>query len=259
MKIGILQGRLSPPVGGHIQEFPKDWFEEFQLVKEYDLNHVEWIVTKKSFDTNPIFNKMFLSVFSHLPIHSICADNIVNKKFANIGFLEKNLIPICEAAIQNDISNITIPLLEESSIENDKRRARFCNNIVKITSKYPNINFSFEAELEPEKLLELIDLSENHVVTYDTGNITSCKIDHEKYINMLHKKINNVHLKDRTYDARTVSPTNGDTDFHLIFKTLKTVGYNGVYTLQTARDKTGEELRTILYHINLFKGMYDER
>ncbi len=257
MKIGILQGRLSPPVANHIQEFPKLWFNEFELIKENGMNHVEWIVTEDSFDNNPIFNDLFTSVLPHLPIHSICADNIVNKKFTGPGFLNRNLTPICEAAVKNDIQNITIPLLEDSSIDDDETRRQFCKNIVKITSKYPSLTFSFEAELDPEKLIELLELSDNYAVTYDTGNITSCGIDHERYINMLHKKINNVHLKDRTFDAKTVAPTNGDTDFHLIFKTLKSVGYNGVYTLQTARGKTGEELRTILIHKNLFEGIYN--
>jgi len=258
MKIGILQGRLLPPVDGHIQEFPKNWFKEFELLKRIGMNHVEWIVTRNSFNNNPVFNKLFNSVLPHLPIQSICADNIVDKNFADLKFLEANLDPLCQAAIDNEIKNITIPLLEESSIEDDKVRKEFCKNIVKVTSKYPSLVFSFEAELEPEKLLELLELSDNYVVTYDTGNITSCGIDHEKYINLLHEKINNVHLKDRTFDAKTVAPTNGDTDFYLIFKTLKSVGYNGVYTIQTARGKTGEELTTILIHKNLFEGMYNE-
>ncbi len=33
MKIGIIQGRLLPPVNNHIQEFPfNDWEEEFGFV-----------------------------------------------------------------------------------------------------------------------------------------------------------------------------------------------------------------------------------
>tara|TARA_R110001583_G_scaffold88338_1_gene229231 strand:+ start:831 stop:1610 length:780 start_codon:yes stop_codon:yes gene_type:complete len=258
MKIGVLQGRLSPPTKGHIQEFPINWLKEFELLKAHNLNHIEWIVTTNSFEGNPLFDKSSGLNLSDLPIHSVCADNLVDKKFANLTFLEANLIPICESAGYNDIKNITIPLLEDSSIENDELRKQFCDNIVKITSQYSDLVFSFEAELAPEKLIELLKLSDNHVVTYDTGNITSCGLDHIKYINLLHEKINNVHLKDRTFDARTVAPSTGDTNFNLIFKTLKSAGYDGVYTLQTAREKPGAELETILMHRNLFKGMYNE-
>ena len=33
MKLGIIQGRLSKPINGHIQEFPKEtWENEFKLL-----------------------------------------------------------------------------------------------------------------------------------------------------------------------------------------------------------------------------------
>ena len=65
-------------------------------------------------------------------------------------------------------------------------------------------------------------------VTMSSGRSRRSPIDepealiqlHVDYINAFHKRINNVHLKDRTYDAKTVYPTAGDTDFKLIFKTL---------------------------------------
>ena len=57
MKLGVLQGRLQPPVDGHIQEFPTKWFAEFKLLKDLDLHYLEWIVTKPSFSTNPIFER----------------------------------------------------------------------------------------------------------------------------------------------------------------------------------------------------------
>jgi L-ribulose-5-phosphate 3-epimerase len=42
--IGIMQGRLSPPVGGRIQSFPVDcWREEFFRAREAGLNCIEWV------------------------------------------------------------------------------------------------------------------------------------------------------------------------------------------------------------------------
>ena len=32
MKIGLMQGRLSKPTNGHIQEFPEEWEDEFPEV-----------------------------------------------------------------------------------------------------------------------------------------------------------------------------------------------------------------------------------
>ena len=91
-------------------------------------------------------------------------------------------------------------------------------------------------------------------VTYDTGNVTSCNFDHTEYVNLLAKYINNVHLKDRTLDGKTVEPFTGDTDFKLIFQLLNEVGYNGPYTMQTARGVEGKEYETIMRHKEIFEG-----
>ena len=56
MRIGIIQGRLSPPVEG-FQECPVEWEREFDLLPKLDLNHIEWIVTYENYHRNPIFYK----------------------------------------------------------------------------------------------------------------------------------------------------------------------------------------------------------
>ena len=71
--IGIIQGRLSQPIEG-FQECPNDWKGEFDLLPSLGLNHIEWIVTKKSFSNNPLFSEDL----SNYPISSICADNLVD-------------------------------------------------------------------------------------------------------------------------------------------------------------------------------------
>lgn len=93
---------------------------------------------------------------------------------------------------------------------------------------------------------------DNFYVTYDTGNITSCGFDHKYYLYHLHSKINNVHLKDRTFDCNSVSPGSGNTDFKLIFDLLKRYKYDGYYTIQTQRGLSGEEFMTIYEHKNYF-------
>ena len=253
MKVGVIQGRLTTPDNG-FQDCPKNWKDEFFKLNMLGLNHVEWIVTKDSYEFNPIF---FEDV-SKYPIHSICADNIVDDRVGSESFVYDSLVQICAAALQNEISNITIPLLEDSDVSDDQTRAQFCKAIEALACQYENLNFSIEAELDPSKLEEIIRMRDNFYVTYDTGNITSCGFDHVEYINRFHTKINNVHLKDRTYKAQTVPPGTGNTDFSLIFKTLLSVGYNGVFTMQTAREEYGQEYSTILNHKNFFQEMFNE-
>ena len=95
MKIGMIQGRLSKPREG-FQECPKKWQREFYLMEQIGLNHIEWIVTKESFKDNPFFSEDL----KKYPIHSVCADNLVDKKIDNIRYVKKNLDPICKSAVK---------------------------------------------------------------------------------------------------------------------------------------------------------------
>ena len=257
MKIGIMQGRLLPPVNNHIQEFPPEWEQEIDLIQEHGLEHVEWLITKNSFAHNPIFKENNFKL--HQFVSSICVDNLVDERIVDKDYLFSNLEPVCTAALAHGINNITIPILEDSSMEDDENRAMFCKLMLEISKKYPDINFCFEAELGHKKLLEILNVSPNFYVTYDTGNMTSYGEDHEICLNKLSKFIRNVHLKDRTYDCKTVSPGTGDTNFKLIFQILKKIGYNGPYTIQTARAKSGEEVSTILKHKKIFEELYNEK
>jgi L-ribulose-5-phosphate 3-epimerase len=250
MKLGIMQGRLLPPVDGHIQEFPHNWKDEMVLVNELGLVGVEWLVTKKSYPNNPILKG---NTFSEYPIISVCLDNLVDEQIDNPDFV-KDIISSCYSS---GVRRFTIPLLEESSMINDNRRKQFCGYIKDSLALFDDAIFSFEAELDIDKLDEIVYLSDNFKVTYDTGNTTSFGLNHVEYINHYGNKINNVHLKDRTFDANTVEPLKGDTDFIKIFESLKYIGYDGNYIVQTARGEYGQEVKTISHHMKIFKELYN--
>ena len=253
MKIGIIQGRLSPPVEG-FQETPKNWQKEFEYLKQLNMNHIEWVVTKKSFSTNPIF----FEDLTDYSISSVCADNIIDRKIDNHEFLLDNIVPLCKVAQKNNIKNITLPLLEDSSVENSNKRDNFCTTLKYISSTFQDLNFLIEAELGIEELREILNVNSNIYVTYDTGNITSFGLSHDEYINSFLPKIKNVHLKDRTKSGHTVAPFSGDTDFYLILKKLVDMNYNCLYTLQTARGPSGREKDTILKHKEKFEEVINE-
>ena len=255
-RVGTIQGRLSLPVNGHIQEFPNDWQAEFSLLDDYGLSHIEWLITEGSEQRNPAFDEeVNLSGYS---ISSFCADTLVSPHIIERKFLEEKLTPICTAAMRNNIGWITIPLLEDSNVEDPPRRRKFKNLIKEYAKRYPDLNFSFECELSIDGLHDILSLSDSFYVTYDTGNITSYGVDHQKYIDAFHDKISNVHLKDRTYDARTVPPGTGATDFKAIFRKLKSVGYDKIYTLQTCRGADGNEINNTLEHKYILEGFYNE-
>lgn len=258
--IGIIQGRLLPPVNGFIQEFPETrWHEEFILLESLGLSHVEWIITEKSYGNNPFLTE--LGSLASYPISCVCCDHVINENIKNIEFLKEKLIPVCEAAKTHNVNTIGIPLLELSSIENAEVRKRFIYNIQHIHDMYQDLTFSFEAELDWPELKELVDLRDKFKVTYDTGNITSYNNKHGEYIENLFHKIDNVHLKDRANfnlnGWKTVFPTTGQTNFFYIFNLLKNLRYNQRYTLQTARSLDGLEKSTVSYHNLLLRTIYE--
>ena len=252
MILGVLQGRLSEPNEG-FQEYPNNWKREFDLLPKLGLNHIEWIITYDNFHSNPIFHRDI----SEYPISSVCADFMVSNQFCDSEYLNKFLRPLCEAIQDNDIKYITIPLLEESDITNDVARKSFINEISNYGLAYPQLTFSFEIESYEHVIQEVLEVCPNFRLTYDTGNMTSLGINHKYYIQKFIDKIDNVHLKDRTFDKKTVLPTHGATDFNSIFENLSYYDYSGRYTIQTAREKDGDEVQTIKRHKKLIENLYE--
>ena len=256
MRLGVLQGRLTPPVNGHYQEFPNEWKQEIEKVKQLSLAGVEWLITPECNKNNPLL--VSPKSLDEEKILSVCVDTLVDKRITDEDFLKDNLLPVCNALEQTEIKNLTIPILDDSDLNDDLQRKEFCKIIKQFGDNFPNLNFCFEAEMPPAKLHEIICLCDNFYVTYDTGNITSCGVDHEHFIDFFRQKIINVHIKDRTYKRQTVEPLSGDTNFDLIFKRLSEVNYNGFFILQTAREVSGDEFETIKKHKKIFEEIHEK-
>ena len=256
MKIGVLQGRLTPPSRGHYQEFPDEWFFEFEAADSMGLCGIEWLITKDYNFNNPIYTHF--QEIKKLPILSICVDTLVDSRITNKDFLSFNLVNLCKIVEKSSVNVLTIPILDDSDLNDDAARALFCEAIEPIGKAFPSIKFAFEAEMHPRKLNDIVSLCDNFYVTYDTGNITSCGVSHNDFITFFKDKIINVHLKDRTYDRKTVSPMTGDTDFHFIFKKLSEIDYSGPFILQTARASIGKESDTIKKHKEIFEDIHEK-
>lgn len=250
MNLGVVQGRLSRPIEG-FQECPVKWQDEFDNLESAGLNHIEWIVTKKSFNDNPIF-KYDLSKF---PISSICADHVVDDQIANENFLIHSLEPVCNAARRSGIKRITIPLLEDSSVEDDDKRREFIKFFFNFAEENYDINFSLETELSLEKIPSLLARS-NITLTYDIGNTTACGLDHQTYIQNFCDRISNVHLKDRKLGGKSVEPGTGDADFQTIFNLLINKGYDRDFTMQFCRGSDGNELAQCKKHADFVRSLY---
>ena len=251
MKLGIIQGRLLPPVNDKIQEFPKDnWKEEFNIIDEIGLDHIEFIVTKESFT---YFTGLSIKEYSNR-ISAICCDNLIDEEFYKLDFLKDQLIPICEIAKRDGIKNINIPLLEQSSLKEENFQI-FSKNILEISNNY-DLNFNFEIESSLDVSLSLVNLSDRFYFIYDTGNLNYIKVDHKNYIESIILKISQVHLKDRDDDGSHY-PGTGTTDFKLIFDLLRKFNFFGPFTIQTKRGDFGLESKTIQQHTLFFKTLWN--
>lgn len=259
MKVGITQGRLSKPLNGKIQEFPTvTWKDEFENIKELGLDGIEWILTSDQFLNNPLLTELDLPK----EILSICVDNIVNKKISENHFLYENLVPILNKMIDINVKKIVIPLLEDSNVNDKKLRKKFIQNISQIANQYPEVEFCFEFETNIEIIMEILESRDNFYLTYDTGNFTSFygkSVDHKSLINLFGKKIKNVHIKDRDYYGNTKPFGFGNTDFDIIFETLKKNGYIENFILQLSRGENGKEKDYIKNIYETFKIRLNEK
>lgn len=249
INLGIVQGRLSPPTKG-FQCCPDDWQREFTLLSQLGLTHIEWIITNNDLDSNPIFWSDKQSNVS-----SVCLDNLVDSSCQTSDFLLRNLDDVIAKLSKKGYVNFTIPLLEDATLNDEIRYSFISEYLRQVCSDYKHINFLLETDCSINRLDTLCNISENVLVTYDTGNITSCNISHASFIQEFSTRIRNVHLKDKV-GHKSVQPLTGQTDFPVIFKHLKSIGYDGPFTLQTARGESGQETNTIQTHTNIFRNLY---
>jgi len=250
-KLGIVQGRLSPPINNKIQAFPlNNWREEFSLCKRLGLGCIEWIFEYDTMQVNPICDEngikemLELSSKYNVRINSLLADYFMEKKLFgdNKAEVEKSistLFFIINQCKKCNIPIIEIPLVDSSALNTEDDKHNLLNNIQEAV-EYANkigIYISLETSLPPEEFRELIlSFKPFEVkVNYDMGNSASLDYNPEKEIELLGEFIINVHIKDRIKGGTTVPLGMGDTNFESVFYELKKKEYSGDFILQAAR------------------------
>ena len=267
-KIGIMQGRLSPPKKNLIQHFPKDWQTEFDHCKSLGLKSIEWVFEEPDIKFNPIFNpelfKNFLNIKKKfdIEVNSVVADYFMKNKLfqENNSNTEKNINTLKTLIIncyKLNIKIIELPLVDSSALQNEENMREFKSNLNDLLSfaESLNVKISLETDLEPEKFLNYIKTfnSKNLYVNFDMGNSASNGFDPEKEIEILSDYIINVHVKDRIYKGNTVELGKGDVDFKKVFKMLKKIGYADDLILQAYREDINNEKKNYLITVKKYK------
>lgn len=272
-KIGIMEGRLSDPIDNQIQAFPRNsWDKEFEKASNCGFELIEWIFDL--YENNPIFDQIktiqTLSEKYSVKINSVCADYFMEKRLFNVSELDleknlkvlKNLIEKCN---ELGIKILEIPLVDSSSLNNNKdKQELFCNieSILPYAEKN-NICITLETDLPPRSFRELL-LKFNHPylkANYDTGNSAALGYNIIEEFNEIGSWINNIHIKDRIYQGKTVPLGNGNTNFDLFFITLKKINYTGDLIIQGARELNDTRIKpeeTCKKYLNFVKQYVDK-
>jgi len=248
LNIGIMQGRLSPKINNQIQAFPnKYWENEFKIASKNKIHSIEWIIDEYK---NPITDETQIDYIKkistkyNVKINSICCDFFMNNLLFRISKEEqkKNILvlkKIMKNANALKIKILEIPLVDSSSIKNEKEEEELIINLKEITQEAKDLGIliGLETDYQPKKILKLLKKidNENIVINYDTGNSASLGFNPKEELTMTGKYIKNIHIKDRKLHGSTVPFGQGDVNFDLFFSTLNDIEYKGDLILQGAR------------------------
>ena len=243
-----MQGRLSPMINNQIQAFPnKYWENEFKIASENNIHSIEWVIDEYKnpiTDETQIAHIKKLSTKYNVKINSICCDFFMNNLLFRISKEEQRKnIQVLKKLMKNahslKIKILEIPLVDSSSMKNEKDEEELITNLKEITqdAKDLGILICLETDYQPKKILKLLEKidNDNFVINYDTGNSAALGFNPKEELTITGKYIKNIHIKDRKLHGNTVPFGDGDVNFDLFFSTLKNIDYKGDLILQGAR------------------------
>ena len=260
LKIGVMQGRLLPKIDGRYQAHPIDkWQDEFLIASDLGLSFIEFILDFDHFESNPLMSSdrfaqiLDLSQKTEVLVKTVCADYFMeaplhsrNKSTASTS--RKVLEILIFNASKIGVTDIVLPLVDQSSVSEPELRKRFIEAfkpIVKMLND-ANINICLETDLPPVEFAELIaNLDSNKItVNYDIGNSASLGYNPADEFLMYGTRISDVHIKDRIFGGSSVPLGDGDADFHAVLYGLAQVNYTGPLIMQAYRDELGIDIFT---------------
>jgi L-ribulose-5-phosphate 3-epimerase len=257
-RIGIMQGRLLPPVGDTIQAFPVDhWAEEFPRAAAAELAAIEWIYDAPDRDRNPLSTDAGLARIAELSathgvaVRSVCADYFMTHpllraadgvRAERVAHLEW-LIARCRAA---RINRLVLPFVDGSAVRTETDESQVVD-VLRSTcpvAAAAAVELHVEMTFGPREFARFLALVQHPAlrVNYDSGNSASLGYDPREEFAAYGDFIGSVHIKDRVKGGGTVPLGRGDTDLRTVFAELRKRAYAGDFVLQVARGASGNEV-----------------
>ncbi len=249
MRIGVLQGRLSPAPGGRPQVFPqRTWRDEFAAARRLRFDAIEWLITEEHIDTNPIWNSAGVEEIrclceqAAIAVSSVCADCFIREPLvrAPAGDQVRRLHRLNQIIVQAGRIGaplVLVPLLEESSLSgmaDGRNLIRLLEEPLSLAAAH-QVVLALETDWPAEPLQDLlggVDLPALRVY-YDIGNAVAAGFDPSCELETLGPLVRGVHLKDCRRGGVSVPLGEGDADFDAIFAALDAIGYDGSLILET--------------------------
>lgn len=253
-RIGVLQGRLTPPWNGELQCFPRGrWEEEFLLARDCGFESIELIAETIHNPDNPVWSadgrKRIVELTQQTGVRAttLCADCFMSTTFAREPDASLELL---ERLLTYGFERIVLPFIGPANFDNLADAESAFARLATLAGR--GVELAVESVLPAESLLKLIEGSPLGVC-YDTGNQTAMGFDITSEIHMLGPRISHVHVKDkRRSDGQNVILGTGDTDLAGAFAALRAVGYTGEFTLETNRGS--DPVETALVHRQKVEG-----
>lgn len=256
--IGIMQGRLVPPVGGAIQAFPdREWEEEFRRAADAELAAIEWIYDEPDHRTNPLatddgsFRIRSLSAEHGVAVRSVCADYFMARPLVRVAGAEltrrvEHLVWLIGRAQALALTRIVLPFVDASAIQTPDDVTQVVDVLRDAAShaRRAGVELHLETALPPTDFAGLIDRIGDAAVrvNYDTGNSASLGYDPNEEFAAYGDAIGSVHIKDRVLGGGTVALGTGAADLPRVFAHLRRHHYAGDLILQVARGVAGDEV-----------------
>ncbi len=272
-RIGIMQGRLTPPEGRGIQFFPfENWENEFYTAKRLGLDDIEFIFDYENYTQNPLWTTegrdriRNVVAKTNVQVPAVCFDYFMRRPFYKAGSDREGLIRdensqiirrVFDAMKELDIGLIEIPLVDDSSLKNDLEKRKFKDWLLQIVEQTDTpVRIALETDLGPQDFAAFLMEFDGMGIgaNYDSGNSSGSGYDSYEEVTVLGDSIYNIHIKDRVYHGTTVAPGTGSADFDRLFRGLGEIKYRNNFILQAARGIDGEEEKTIASQMEFVNG-----
>uniref|UniRef100_B0SYA1 Xylose isomerase domain protein TIM barrel n=1 Tax=Caulobacter sp. (strain K31) TaxID=366602 RepID=B0SYA1_CAUSK len=257
-RIGFMQGRLSPQIGGKIQAFPWPyWRDEFQLAATLGFARLEWTLDHDDLAANPLMTAegqaeiRALSAAHGVAVSSITGDCFMQAPFwkatgAAKATLVEEMADVIRAGAAVGASIVVVPLVDNGAVSTPDEEAALAEGLAKLAPllRETGVRIAFECDYPPAQLAKFIEgfAADLFGINFDIGNSASLGWAPEEEIPLIAPRLINVHVKDRVLGGTTVPLGQGDADLPTVFRLLNAVGYDGFLILQTARAADGDHL-----------------